>query len=102
MNPSKTADPTTGVDGNRPNDCLTRKTMRLASQLVQTNTLLDSQTTNTHPPPQPENRVTATAGISVPLPLPRTVLTRTEPCSSWSDPAEALSKGPRFRRGNEI
>lgn len=36
----------------------------LASQLVQTNTLLDSQTTNTHPSPPPDKRASS-LGVSV-------------------------------------
>ena len=55
MNPSKTANPTTGVVEAGPYSCLTRKTKHFwHHKLVQTNTLLDSQTTNTHPSPQPK------------------------------------------------
>src|SRR5699024_2546823 len=55
MNPSKTANPTTGVIEAGPYSCLTRKTKHFwHHKLVQTNTLLDSQTTNTHPSPQPK------------------------------------------------
>src|SRR5699024_2499088 len=64
MNPSKTANPTTGVVEAGPYSCLTRKTKHFwHHKLVQTNTLLDSQTTNTHPSPQPQKRAMLTGGI---------------------------------------
>ena len=82
MNPSKTANPSRGEKVDQK--ILTKHTIHphegeplfgqvivlpenknvLASQLVQTNTLLDSQTTNTHPSPHHTIRSMFTGGIS--------------------------------------
>src|SRR5699024_4416227 len=78
MNPSKTANPTTGVIEAGPIQCLTRKTKHFwHHKLVQTNTLLDSQTTNTHPSPQPKKEP-CSLGASVSLSPPHTRTNRTE------------------------
>src|SRR5699024_9137217 len=102
MNPSKTANPTTGVIEAGQIQCLTRKTKHFwHHKLVQTNTLLDSQTTNTHPSPQPKkSHVHWGHPFHYRHPTPEPTEPNSHP--SWSDPVETLSRGPRSRRGNEI
>src|SRR5699024_6985237 len=85
-----------------------------ASQLVQTNTLLDSQTTNTHPSPQPtQGHVhwgASASNIATPQPDPnpgrtrvRPGQTRQKPCSSNHVPGGATrynSRPDQKRRAN--
>src|SRR5699024_5373216 len=55
--------PDHGGDRSWPNTMSHQKKCFWHHKLVQTNTLLDSQTTNTHPSPQPTKRAMFTGGI---------------------------------------
>src|SRR5699024_10817380 len=103
MNPSKTANPTTGVIEAGPINSLTRKTNNFwhHNEFKQTRYWILKPQTHTHH--RNAHKAMYTGGIRIKYRHPTT---RTDPgpnpCSSWSDPAETLFFEPCSRRGNEI
>ena len=102
MNPSKTANPTTGVIEAGPYSCLTRKNVSGITNLFkQTRYWILKPQTNTHH--RNPHKATYTGGIRIKYRHPTTRPgPGPNPCSSWSDPAETLFFEPCSRRGNEI
>src|SRR5699024_7752261 len=101
MNPSKTANPTTGVIEADPYSCLTRQNISGITNLFkQTRYWILKPQTHTHHHNPKKSHVHWGHPFHYRHPTPEP----TEPNShsSWSDPVETLSRGPRSRRGNEI